>query len=140
MSEEQAQQLLYHMQVLENHLSELSSREMTLVNIIREAGAAIESIKGLSQQIESETLVPMGIGTFAKAKILPNEKFIVNVGAGASLEKDKDSVINYLEARMKELEIALRETSAKKQEVMANLEQGKQEMNRLVAESRPKKQ
>ena len=140
MSEEQAQQLLYHMQVLENHLSELSSREMTLVNIIREAGAAIESIKGLGAQTESETLVPMGIGTFVKAKLLPNEKFVVNVGAGASLEKDKDSVLNYLESRMKELEVALRETTAKKQEVMANLEQGKQEMNRLVAESKSKKQ
>ena len=128
------------MQVLETHLSELSSREMTLVNIIREAGAAIESIKGLGQHDEPETLVPMGIGTFVKAKLMPNEKFVVNVGAGASLEKDKDSVINYLESRMKELEIALRETSTKKQEVMANLEPGKQEINRLVAESTSKKQ
>lgn len=140
MSEEQAQQLLYHMQILESHLSELGSREMTLINIIREAGAAIESIKALTGQEQAETLVPLGIGTFVKAKILPNEKFIVNVGAGASIEKDKDSVINYLESRMKELEIALQETSAKKQEVTANLEQGKQEMNRLIAESRAKKQ
>ena len=140
MSEEQAQQLMQQMQMLETYFSDLSQREATFMNVLRESTAAIESIKGLGQQEESETLVPMGIGTFVKAKLLPNEKFVINVGAGASVEKDKDSVINYLESRMKEIEIALRETTAKKQEVMANLEQGKQEMNRLVAKSKTKKQ
>ncbi len=38
------------------------------------------------------------------------------------------------------MEVALKETNAKKQEVVANLEQGKQEMNRLVLEGRSKNQ
>ena len=69
-----------------------------------------------------------------------NQKLVVNLGAGAAVEKDKDSAINYLESRIKEMEVALNETNAKKQEAIANLEQGKHEMNRLVQEGRSKKQ
>ena len=82
----------------------------------------------------------MGTGAVGTAKIIPNEKVVVNLGAGAAIEKDKASAIKYLEARIKEMEVALKETNAKKQEVVANLEQGKQQMNHLVQEGRTKKQ
>ena len=41
MSQEQAQQLLYEMQMLEGHLTELQRRESSLVSVLREASAAI---------------------------------------------------------------------------------------------------
>jgi prefoldin alpha subunit len=140
LSEEKAQQMLYQMQMLETYLNDLMAKENNIVNILREANSAIQSIKSINENSESETLVPMGIGTFVKAKILPNQKLVVNLGAGAAVEKDKDSAINYLESRIKEMEVALNETNARKQEVIANLEQGKHEMNRLVQEGRSKKQ
>ena len=140
MSEEKAQQLLYQMQMLETYLGDLINKENNLVNIIREAASAIGSIKALNETTESETLVPMGIGAFVKAKIQPNQKLILNLGAGAAVEKDKDSAINYLESRIKEMEVALRETNARKQEISASLEQGKQEMNNFVQASRIEKQ
>jgi len=128
------------MQMLETYLGDLINKENNLVNIIREAASAIGSIKALNETTESETLVPMGIGAFVKAKIQPNQKLILNLGAGAAVEKDKDSAINYLESRIKEMEVALRETNARKQEISASLEQGKQEMNNLVHTSRIEKQ
>ena len=128
------------MQMLETYLGDLINKEHNLVNIIREAASAIESINALNETTESETLVPMGIGAFVKAKIQPNQKLILNLGAGAAVEKDKDSAINYLESRIKEMEVALRETNARRQEITASLEQGKQEMNNLVQASRIEKQ
>ena len=126
--------------MLETYLGDLINKENNLVNIIREAASAIGSIKALNETTESETLVPMGIGAFVKAKIQPNQKLILNLGAGAAVEKDKDSAINYLESRIKEMEVALRETNARRQEITASLEQGKQEMNNLVQASRNEKQ
>lgn len=126
--------------MLETYLRDLINKENNLVNIIREAASAIGSIKALNETTESETLVPMGIGAFVKAKIQPNQKLILNLGAGAAVEKDKDSAINYLESRIKEMEVALRETNARRQEITASLEQGKQEMNNLVQASRIEKQ
>ena len=138
MSEEQAQQLMQQMQQLETYFSDLSQREGTFVGVLREATAAIESIKSLSQKSESDTLVPIGMGTYVPTKILPNNKIILNIGAGVAVEKDFPSAINYLEARIKEVEIALQDTAAKKQDAAARLEQGRGQINQLMqAESQP---
>jgi prefoldin alpha subunit len=132
MSEEKAQKLMQQMQMLETYFADLSQREGTLYNVLREATAAIESIKSLSQKSDSETLVPIGMGTFVKTKISSNDKIVLNIGAGISLEKDSTSAINYLEARIKEIEVAIQDTSAKKQDAAAQLEQGKNQINQLM--------
>ena len=139
MSEEQAQQLLYQMQMLEGYLSELSQKETTIVSVIREASSAIQSLKTIDNKTDNETLTPVGLGTFIKTKVVPNEKLILNIGACIAIEKDKDSAINFLELRLKEMQVALQETSNQKQQIAANLEQGKQQMEQMLAASRSKK-
>jgi len=139
MSEEQTQQLLYQMQMMEGYLSELTQKESTIVSIIREASSAIQSLKIVDNKTDNETLVPVGLGTFVKTKVVPNEKLILNIGAGIAVEKDKDSAINFLELRLKEMQVALQETSNQKQQISASLEQGKQQMEQLLAMSRNKK-
>ncbi len=134
MSEEQAQQLMQQMQMLETYFTDLSQREGTLLSVLREAISAIESMKSLHQKPNSDTLVPIGMGTYVQTKISSNDKIVLNIGAGIAVEKTYDSAINYLEARIKEIEVALQDTSAKKQEALARLEQGKEQMNQLMQE------
>ena len=139
MSEEQAQQLMQQMQMLETYFSDLSQREGTFLSVLREATAAIESIKSLNQKSDAETLVPIGMGTYVPTKISSNNKIVLNIGAGVAVEKDFDSAINYLEARIKEIEIAIQDTAAKKQQAAAQLEQGRAQINQLMqAEMQPK--
>ncbi len=132
MSEEQAQQLLQQMQMLENMFAELSQKENSIVNIIRDANSAIKSIQELKANPGSESLVPIGMGTFIKTKSMPDEKIVVNVGAGVAIEKDHDSALNYLESKIKELEVALQETNSQRQQIAANIEQGKQQMQQIM--------
>ena len=132
MSEEQTQQLLYQMQMLEGYFSELSQKEASIVSIIREASSAIQSLKTIDNKSDTETLVPLGLGTFVKTKTIPNEKLILNIGAGIAVEKDKDSAINFLESRLKEMQIALQETAGQKQQVTESLQQAKLEMEKLM--------
>ena len=109
------------------------------MSIIREASSAIQSLKTIDTKTDNETLVPVGLGTFIKTKTVPNEKLILNIGAGIAIEKDKDSAINFLELRLKEMQVALQETSNQKQQISASLEQGKQQMEQMLAASRSKK-
>jgi len=139
MSEEQTQQLLYQMQMLEGYFSELIQKEEAIISVIREASSAVVSLKAIDNKTDSETLVPMGLGTFVKTKLIPNQKLILNVGAGIAIEKDQNYAINFLESRLKEFQVALQETGGQKQQVSASLEQGKQQMNQLLAASRSKK-
>jgi prefoldin alpha subunit len=139
MSEEQAQQLMQQMQMLETYFSELSQREGAFLNVLRDATAAIESMKSLSQKPESETLVPIGIGTYVPTKISSNSKIVLSIGAGVAVEKDFPSAINYLEAHIKEIEVALQDNTAKKQDAAARLEQGREQINQLMqSASQPK--
>ena len=139
MSEEQTQQLLYQMQMLEGYFSELIQKEQAIISVIREASSAVVSLKAIDNKTDSETLVPMGLGTFVKTKLIPNQKLILNVGAGVAIEKDQNYAINFLESRLKEMQVALQEIGGQKQQVSASLEQGKQQMNQLLAASRSKK-
>ena len=56
----------------------------------------------------------------------------MNIGSGIAIEKTHDDAINYLESRLKELEIALQDTNKQRQQIAANLEQGKQQMQSLM--------
>ncbi len=132
MSEEEAQQLMQQMQMLESYFADFTQRENTLMNVLKDTTSAIESLKGIGEKKESETLVPVGMGTFVKTKILSAEKIVLNIGAGVAIEKDKDSAINILESRIKEIDVALKETIAQKRNVASKLEQGKAQMNRLA--------
>jgi len=140
MSEEQAQQLLYQMQVLESFAASLDQKEATIVTILREAMASIESIKGITQNQNVESLIPMGLGTYAKATMQGGSMILLDIGAGIVIEKDHESAINYLESRIKELQVALNETSTQKHETMLRLEQLKQAMDHMIQSSKPAQQ
>ena len=137
MSEEQAQTLLQQMQTLEAYMADLLQKEQAVMKLLQEAIGAIESMKALGDT-QLETLVPVGMGTYVKATIPPNEKMVVNIGAGASIEHDKNSAINYVEERIKEMEIVLQQLSGQKHEVAARLEHGQREMNRILQASQSK--
>lgn len=128
--------MLQQLQALESYLNDLVQREDVVVRLVQEAANAVESIKGLAGSSDAETLVPVGLGVYVKAKINPEHKMIVNIGAGASVEQDKNSAINYLESRIKELEMVLQQLASQRHEVSSKLEQGQHEMNRLIQSGR----
>ncbi|MGI0081909.1 MAG: prefoldin subunit alpha [Nitrosopumilaceae archaeon] len=139
MSEEQAQALIQQMQALEAYMADLIQKEEAVLRLLQESSDAIESIKALDGNSQHDTLVPVGMGTYVKAKIQPNEKMILNIGAGAAIEQDKGTALNYVEARIKELEIALQQLSSQRQEITARLEYGQQELNKLIQANRSSK-
>jgi prefoldin alpha subunit len=136
MSEEQAQALLQQMQAMESYLNDLLQREETVMRLLQEATNAVESMKVMTGNTEHETLVPVGLGVYVKAKINPEQKMIVNIGAGASMEQNRESAINYMESRIKELELVLQQLSSQRHEISMKLEQGQHEMNKLIQSNR----
>jgi prefoldin alpha subunit len=138
MSEEQAQQFLYQMQMLESIATSLDQKEGAIVNFLRDAMASVESIRNLSGGQEIESLIPLGSGAYAKANIQSNSKVILDIGAGVAIERDHASAMNYLESRIKELQVALNETSSQKHQAMMQLEHLKEQMNQLMQSAAPK--
>ncbi|HJT10486.1 MAG TPA: prefoldin subunit alpha, partial [Candidatus Nitrosotalea sp.] len=70
MSEEQAQALMQQLQALEGYLSDVAQKEESVMRLLQEAVSAIESMKAIGDSA-NETLVPVGMGAYVKAKIEP---------------------------------------------------------------------
>ncbi len=132
MSREQAQQLAQEMQMLEAYYAELVQKESALLSVLKEASSAIESIRSLKDEPESEALMPVGMGTYVRGRVSSGSRFVLNVGAGIAVEKDADPAINYLESRVKEIEVAVQDTLAKRQDVASRMERGREQMNQLI--------
>ena len=139
MSEEQAQQLIQQMQMLENHYSQLTQQESSITNIIHEANSAIKSINETKVKPQSDNIVPIGMGVYIKSKIQSKDKVIINIGSGVAIEKDQSSATNWLESRLKELEIALQNVNLQRKQVAENLELGKQQMQNIMQKSQMSK-
>jgi prefoldin alpha subunit len=137
MSEEHAQQLLYQMQMLESYSTSMDQKEETIMTFLREAISSVESIRGINQKQDFESLIPVGLGTYVKANVSGASKVLLAVGAGIMVEKEHDSAINYLESRIKELQVALNETASQKHQILMRLDQLKQEMNRIIQSENP---
>ena len=82
MSEDKTQQLLYQMQMLEGYFSELIQKEEAIISVFREASSAVVSLKAIDNKTDSETLVPLGLGTFVKTKLIPNQKTYLKCWCG----------------------------------------------------------
>lgn len=128
------------MQMLESYTASMDQKEEAIMTFLREAVSSVESVRGINQKQEFESLIPVGLGTYVKANVSGTSKVLIDVGAGIMVEKEHDSAINYLESRIKELQVALNETASQKHQVLMRLEQLKQEMNRLIQSANPPKQ
>ncbi len=132
-----AQQLVQQMQVLERHFLDLSNSEQTSLNYYQQIIDTIESLRSFLSQDESEALIPIGGGVSLPAKIDSTKKVVLNIGAGVSVERDIRSTISTLEIRTKELEAGLNEIGKKKRDIAYHIEQGRAQLDQLVAAQNP---
>lgn len=81
---------------------------------------------------EVESLVPLGMGLHARARISYAPGVVVSVGAGAAVEKDVRAALNYVEARMKEIEVAVQDVSARRSHLSQQAQTVRQEMDAII--------
>ena len=122
MSKESDARVYQRLEMLELQLEDILKRESAMLRGMKEAEYAIIAIKELGKE-ECEVMVPFGMGAFAKARISADDKFVLNIGGGASIEKDADSTLNHLESIIKGIEIALRDILTAKSQVEAQINQ-----------------
>jgi len=67
-----------------------------------------------------------------KVSVPPVKKLLINIGAGVAVEKSREDTINYIESRLKEFEIALKQLMGQKQQVSLRMEQIQVQVNEMV--------
>ncbi len=105
--DDQMRQMLVEIRFLENSARVLQSRLDIVTAALSETLTAISTLEGTKgKPIDTETLLPIGSGSFVKAKLADSQNIIIGVGAGVCIEKPLEDSMKDLRLRSSELEKA----------------------------------
>jgi prefoldin alpha subunit len=130
--EQKANEMMQQARVLEAHLNEIIAREAAVNRLLEEAKLASSAVQEVQSETEVESYVPVGVGVHMKVSVPPVKKLLINIGAGVAVERSREDTINYIESRLKEFEIALKQLMGQKQQVSLRMEQIQVQVNEMV--------
>lgn len=102
--EKQAQEMYMEYQMLDQHIKKMQAQLEAITNQLMEATSTNNAIDELDK-IKSgrEIFVPISSGIFVKAAIKDTSDLLVNVGAGAVVQKDRASAKKLVQAQIEEM-------------------------------------
>ena len=133
--EQKINEMVEQSRILEAYMNDIITREATVTRLIGEARLASAAIQNIVDENEVESLTPVGIGVYIKMLVPPIKKLLVNVGAGVTIEKTKEDTINYVEAKIKEFELGLRQLLSQKQQIAVRMEQIQAQINQMLKQA-----
>ena len=105
--DEEMRQLLVEIRMLEGSARVFSSRLDIVTAALSETQTAKQTLEGTKESgKEVEMLIPIGSGSFVKAKLEDAQHIIIGVGAGVCLEKTVEDSIKDLNMRATDLDKA----------------------------------
>jgi prefoldin alpha subunit len=103
--EQKLQELYVEFQLLTQHLKQLQQQHALLQQQMLEMASSIQSLDDMAKVKEqTEILVPLSSGVFARAKISDTGNLIVNVGANVAVSKTAGQARELMEKQLKESE------------------------------------
>jgi len=119
--------------LLENSARVLQSRLDIVTAALSETLTAISTLEGTKGKHDgTETLLPIGSGSFVKAKIADPDKVIIGVGAGVCIEKPIEDSMKDLRLRSSELEKARANVTQQFNQILAQTEDYRAHLNELA--------
>ena len=128
-AEQKISEMLQQSKLLEAYMNDILTKESTVTRLITEAHLASEAIQKLSSTAQEESLVPIGIGVYLKVTVPQVRNLLVNVGSGVTIEKSKENARNYVELKIKEFDLALKQLQTQKEQVAIRMNQLQNEVN-----------
>lgn len=132
--EETFRRLAVELRLLEGTAEELQSR-INLVNAaLTELKIASVTLNGIEKEKENSSLfVPIGGGSYVKAKLESADKLVVGVGAGVAIERTAKEARANLERRIGELEKTRNALQQQLNQVVGQIQDGRSKFEELTA-------
>ncbi len=131
--EETIRQLILELRLLESSATVLQSRLTVIESALGEILVASSTLEGIKSRSKgSETLIPIGAGSFVRAELADAQRIIMGVGAGVCIEKTVEDSIAELRNRMGELEKARGSLQQQLRQTVLRLEDGRAKLGELA--------
>ena len=136
-SEEEMRRLLVELRILEGTAEALQSR-INLVNAaFAELNMAKRTLEGVGKENpEAPVFVPIGGGSYIKAKLTDVDKVVYGVGAGIAIEKSLEEAKQGVDERIAELERTRRSLEQQLSQVARRIQENRDRLQELTAEYR----
>jgi prefoldin alpha subunit len=138
--EQRINELVQQSRILEAYMNDIITRQVAVNRAIEEAHLASTTIQNITSGSDIESLMPIGIGVYVKTMVPPIKKLLVNLGAGVTIEKNREDALNYVEARIKEYEVASRQLEAQRQEIAMRINQLQSQINQMIQAAQQQQQ
>ena len=138
--EQRINELVQQSRILEAYMNDIMTRQLTVNKIMEEAHLASTTIQNIKSESDVESLMPIGIGVYIKTTVPPIKKLLINFDAGVAIEKSREDVLNYVEARIKEFEVASRQLEAQRQEITMRINQLQSQINQMIQAAQQQQQ
>tara|TARA_Y100000310_G_C20205672_1_gene588977 strand:+ start:117 stop:518 length:402 start_codon:yes stop_codon:yes gene_type:complete len=117
-NEEQMKEKYGQFQAIQQQLEQVNEHLEMLTQQSQEVDISINAIKKIGEtKQENEILAPVANGVFIKAKLLDNQKLVVNVGSDTTVEKTVDEVVKLLEEQRNQVNKKMVEADSVMQEL-----------------------
>jgi prefoldin alpha subunit len=103
--EETFRGLAVELRILEGTAEELQARLSLVTATLRDLNTSRMTVEGIEKENPDASLyVPVGGGSFIKAKLESNDKIIIGIGAGVSIERSLTEAKQIIQNRISEIE------------------------------------
>jgi prefoldin alpha subunit len=131
--EEQLRQGLVQQRVYEGSARALQARLEIINAAMNEFALASSTLEGIkSQKSDADALIPVGGGSFVRAKLADISKIVVGVGAGVAIEKPIDLSITEIKDRIADLDKARTTLQEQLNQTLIRLEENREKLNEIV--------
>jgi prefoldin alpha subunit len=100
---------------------------------VLESRAALEAIKGLTENSPSEVLTQIGGGVLLRSPPPSTDPVLVSIGANVVIEKPKDEAVAILEERSREIEKTVISIIGQRNEIAERLNSDRAVLNNFLA-------
>ena len=129
-----AQRKYLELQVLNQKMQQITEQIQQLEQQSAEVDRITQSLDEFAQvPKETEALVPVANGLFAKAELLDTQNLVVNVGMNTSVQKTIPEVKQLINSQMDEMRKLQEDLSKQLTQLTQHAEQAEAELRKLVA-------
>lgn len=127
--EQELQRLMVEMRILEGTMESLRSRMNLVAATLNDLNLASMTLEGIGKEkVDASIYVPVGGGSYIKARLESTDRIIYGVGAGVSMEKTIEEVKESTSNRISQLN---KTRQSLEQQLSQVLKKADEDQNRL---------
>jgi prefoldin alpha subunit len=119
--EEELAKSLAEMRVLDGLLREIEARINVINAVLTELSLSLMTLRNVENKKDAEILVPIGGGSYIRAKIEDAEKVIMGIGSDVALERGIKESVESIKERARGLEVQRGRLEEQREKVLIRL-------------------